>query len=733
MTEEQYKKTTNPVATYGESSPSVLKFQQDLNLKNKGMTGYTPLKEDSKYGPLTKAAAGFKAPTATPTLPPRVTPKTDTVAPVPEDPNKKINPMAQEDEMYKTLLNRSSDLIKATTQNYEDQLQQRRKGTAGALATAGLGGSSAGYAAQAEETKPILDAREKDLQKVYSDIRTTAHEYTKENQAQAKDSIAALAKNHLDWAKYKETNPENYKSLVQSVGGDPNVADAMFAMSIPAPEIASTWTTSDGQGGSVVWQQRTDPLTGNPSIVKFDMPGVPIPQNWTSDKLGTNAQIFKSPAFNPTDPSTYMIVSTDPTNGGAITVTQNGKTTVNGVPVNNTPGSSSVVGAGPQVASLIGLQDPSTPLDAVLADPSIGLDGIVAGIIQNEGGSPKGVVNNPGNIKFVGGAGQTDSGIKATDGGTFASYATPQAGKQAIASLVNKGAASGKTFEDFINAYTGTSGGPSSTNQSILSHAGISLQVFNYLTQGTASMSRMSAAQRNKIMTEATDFLNKHGLDVSTFQSQYKTYNDVLSSNISRNAKTKIMENELEGTVDNLLSTVSDADLGKVNVKNIADIWAGKQVNDPVATRYAFHFEQLKNELAGYFAASQGKTSPDVVDNNDAANAVINGMSTGSLTGFKKAVQDSTNKMSGILQKSVDDARKNVWTLFGVGDKYKSAGDAKKPETPTDFSDIQSSITLDSKTHTAYIPRAIWSTLGSRMDALLAEAKADGYDLKVKD
>ena len=46
-----YKKTTNTVATYGENSPSVLALQKELNTKyNAG------LKEDSRYGDVTKAA-----------------------------------------------------------------------------------------------------------------------------------------------------------------------------------------------------------------------------------------------------------------------------------------------------------------------------------------------------------------------------------------------------------------------------------------------------------------------------------------------------------------------------------------------------------------------------------------------------------------------------------------------------------------------------------------------------
>ena len=67
-----------------------------------------------------------------------------------------------------------------------------------------------------------------------------------------------------------------------------------------------------------------------------------------------------------------------------------------------------------------------------------GMDSIINGAIGQEGGSPAGVQNNPGNMKYDTAVGLglkcTDSGVKATDGGTFASFATPEEGKQAVGS-----------------------------------------------------------------------------------------------------------------------------------------------------------------------------------------------------------------------------------------------------------------------------------------------------------
>lgn len=125
-----------------------------------------------------------------------------------------------------------------------------------------------------------------------------------------------------------------------------------------------------------------------------------------------------------------------------------------------TPGS----GAGSaamNVATKLGVSDTSQPLVNVIS--TYGIGAVVDAMIGNEGGSPKGVQNNPGNIKYAGLPGQTDSGVKATDGGTFASYATPQAGKDAIGTIITN-AATGKSaaygqnvsFQDFVNKYTNT-------------------------------------------------------------------------------------------------------------------------------------------------------------------------------------------------------------------------------------------------------------------------------------
>lgn len=115
-------------------------------------------------------------------------------------------------------------------------------------------------------------------------------------------------------------------------------------------------------------------------------------------------------------------------------------------------GTNSQYGTATSTVSRITGYDPNTPLS------QIDVNKLVPAMTQNEGSSPKGVVNNPGNIKFIGLPGQIDSGVKATDGGTFANYKTPELGQAAIASNIQSAMAKNPnmTLGAFVDRYTNT-------------------------------------------------------------------------------------------------------------------------------------------------------------------------------------------------------------------------------------------------------------------------------------
>ena len=210
---------------------------------------------------------------------------------------------------------------------------------------------------------------------------------------------------------------------------------------------------------------------------------------------------------------------------------------------------------------------------------------------------------------------------------------------------------------------------------SILNQTGLSIQAFNFLTQGTSALTRMTAPERKKYMDEANSFLTKNNLDNSTFQSQYKAYNDVLAKNIARATQTQVMAGEVSGSADSLIDAIDQNDLGAlkdVKAAVIVDLLAGKQVNSPVAMKYATQIKFMANDLAGYFAAARGATSPELQDQRDAADVISNGLSKGSVQAFKDSVNANEEKVAGVVQKAVDSTRQQVWGLFGVGGNYES-------------------------------------------------------------
>jgi hypothetical protein len=225
---------------------------------------------------------------------------------------------------------------------------------------------------------------------------------------------------------------------------------------------------------------------------------------------------------------------------------------------------------------------------------------------------------------------------------------------------------------------------PDPTSHSILAQTGLSYQAFMALTGQMSQLSR-DKATRAQALKEAQTWANKKGVDVSTLGSQYKTYNEVLSKNISRLNNTKIMEDELQGTIQNLQGVIDPVDL-KARFANVVRVWAGQEVNDDRAQQYALHLYQLRNELAAYGAATQGRSGNEInlQDQREAETTIKNGVAGGSLKGLGTAIENSTTKMRAVMERSVDRSRKSIWTLFGVGEKYSGGQSGGKGVQVTD-------------------------------------------------
>lgn len=96
------------------------------------------------------------------------------------------------------------------------------------------------------------------------------------------------------------------------------------------------------------------------------------------------------------------------------------------------------------------------------------------------------------------------------------------------------------------------------------------------------------------------------------------------------------------------------------------------------------HLQQLRAEFAMYNAAVAGQIDANgnireiAKDEMDkiADGILQDGMAKGSIEGFQKALKASKDKLQVVLKNSINAQNKQVWDLFGIGDKYQ--GDSTK-------------------------------------------------------
>lgn len=380
-----------------------------------------------------------------------------------------VTPNSLEDQEYgKYMSEYGNNEIQASEDAYNDEIARAEdtgdteKGATGAaLVAAGLSGSTAVAPAlgavdenTAANVNEITTQRGQAVQGIIDNIRQAAQTNSRTDAANAISYVKTLGQNYVALQDFKSSFPDEYQHVLAAYGGDENALIASGA--ITAPKVLSSYV----QGSNYV-QTVQDPVTGKVTAQTFGLSVTP-PVGWTSEKL-TNAIVFTDPN-NAANSITY---TTDPLTG-ALTVNGSGTglQTLSAAGVQSGQGGSGsgasngtgATTASTAIASTLGITDPTQPLSGVVA--STGVGNVVAAIIKNEGGSPQGVVNNPGNIKYTGAPGQIDSGVKAADGGTFASYKTAQDGTAAIASLVlnppNSLYGANPSFQDFINGYTGS-------------------------------------------------------------------------------------------------------------------------------------------------------------------------------------------------------------------------------------------------------------------------------------
>lgn len=230
-----------------------------------------------------------------------------------------------------------------------------------------------------------------------------------------------------------------------------------------------------------------------------------------------------------------------------------------------------------------------------------------------------------------------------------------------------------------VNISTGADIAPPTDpeSQDLMSQAGLSYNGFLALT-GRMSQLPRDKETRNRASAEVAAWARERGMDVATLASQYKAYNEALENNIARYNRTLLAEGEIAASVQNLKKAAEESGLGGVRAINAAKQWLKDELNDPNAAQYKFFLNQLVNDIALYNASSQGRATLQA-DLEDAKSVVRRGIASGSLEGMQKAITQSVEKMGTVLEGAVNRSRKNVWDLFGVGDKYKPK--TSKPQT----------------------------------------------------
>lgn len=430
---------------------------------------------------------------------------------------------------------------------------------------------------------------------------------------------------------------QTMQTLLQAYNNDPNALNAAAALATPVASVVQSFTN-----GSTYNQIVRDPNTNAISVQSFDL-GITPPTGWTSNKVSTNTLLLQ----DPNNPANTIVYTTNPLTGDVqVTGTGTGQSLASQYQGNQSSGGSSnssttpPTGAGTAsttVSSILGV-DPTTSFDDVVSGSGLGT--LTAAMIQNEGGSPSGVVNNPGNVKFVGAPGQTDSGVKATDGGTFASYSTPAAGQQAIASTLNSIASKQQnpTLQSVVDAYTntgstqapgtGTNGLPTAeygllanvqgfdpTGKNSSAPAGVDTAAMNYLneylTQGKTptaasvgiSTRAGSGALFNTISQRADDVYFKA-------TGQHLPDQNILSANKTLLTGNNTLLNSL-AVQEKTIAANSDLLQNKINAQNINqnapiinNVIDGikNALGDPNVASYLAQNSTLSNELGSLLA-----------------------------------------------------------------------------------------------------------------------------------
>ena len=127
------------------------------------------------------------------------------------------------------------------------------------------------------------------------------------------------------------------------------------------------------------------------------------------------------------------------------------------------------------------------------------------------------------------------------------------------------------------------------------------------IANATGRLTGRSAGIQMMANKELQDWGIKNGKNIDTLKPQAAAAFNILQQNIQRNNQAGILENELQGSAENLQPILDQAYRGRVNFANVIAAWGGKQVNDPLAVQVADQLARYRQELAGYNAVAGGQ------------------------------------------------------------------------------------------------------------------------------
>ncbi len=354
------------------------------------------------------------------------------------------------------------------------------------------------------------------------------------------------------------------------------------------------------------------------------------------------------------------------------------------------------------ISNMLGVV-PTTSLSSVIE--SNGMDSIIDAIIKNEGSSPKGVMNNPGNIKYSGLPGQLDSGIKASDGGTFASYSTPEDGRHAIEYIVHNAADSqssaygmNPTLGDFIDKYTNTApdtsvnalppeptdankpglGGftPNAIYQDALEMAftGKSVQSFVGGLSNSGDAKSIKAAITNK----AAALASATGTSFPAMQALYKANASAAKQSVERLARVESVNSALTLNVPRIQELATKLAAGNITITE-SDIQAGKasalrKFGSQDAAAYIELIQTIRSDYASAQAALAGSRGSQFFAEN-AQDAIPVGLTADQYGTIQQTIQLSSDNAKKAINGEVQDLIGTSGSISTPTGNSNSSGD----------------------------------------------------------